>query len=300
MATLIASPITEPRIDWSDFEVTNRRIEAWAIALAENARGRGRIDPEIGRIVKFSIADGYAEYVVFGTRPLQLIHVPESYDISGAHMRGLTLSDVRALVEYDRHIESMFDAHEDYYANLPVGTIVHYDNGFGQFVRCERVEGPKGKRLRELALVGNWDDYDLPRRMPDGSIHFGYHAEGVIEGRQMEPNYGSIWERYDAKGREWSMRGLDNTDHLNEIGKARFAEQRYQAPFDPTTEPAIDLTPPPIEGEALAMAAYVQRMHLIRQAMGDEPQTLDEARAKYAEIRALVVPDYQLPEAATD
>lgn len=296
MATLIASPIPEPRIDWRDLDGTRKRINAWAEAIADHADRASR-DPDhmVGRIVKFQIADGYAEYVIYSVKPLQLVHVPESYDISAAHMRGLKLADVRALVDFDKRWEAMFDAHEDYFANLPVGTIVHYDNGFAQFVRCVRVEGPKGKRLRPIGMIGNWHFFDLPQRRPDGTVTLGYQAEKIAEGDCFEPNYGSIWERYDAERREYSMRGLANTDHLNEIGKARFAELPHQAPFDPTTEPLIDLTPPGLDGDQRAIAAYVKRMQAIAAALILDPQSLDEAREAYAAVRSLVVPDYELP-----
>ena len=295
MATLIASPIPEPRIDWRDLDGTRKRLAAWSKRIAEYSRSETRkSDEAIGRTVKFSIADGYAEYVVYDTSPLHLIHVPESYDISAAHMRGLKLADIRALVEYDKRLEAMFDSHEAYYANLPVGTVVHYDNGFAQFVRCVRVDGPVGKRLRPIALVGNWREYDLPRRNPDGSVYLGSHAKWIAEGECFEPNYGSIWERYDAKGREWSMRGLtpEGNAHLNEIGRARFAELRYQAPFDPTTAEAIDLTPPALDREQEELAVYVQRFQHIASLVNETPRTLDEARATYRIVQALVARDY--------
>lgn len=292
MATEIGSPIDEPKIDWRNIELTQARITRWAERMREFAReATGREDEVIGRIVRFQIADGYAEYVVFDTKPLQLVHVPESYNISDAHMRGLTLKDIRALVNFDKRWASLRDEHEEYFASLPIGTIVHYDEGFGKFVRCVRVEGAKGNRLKPIALVGNWSEYDLPRRSADGSVRYSSGGRLMEPGFTFEPNYGSIWERYDADRRAWSMRGLtaEGTAHLNEIGRARFAEQRYQAPFDPTTAEPIDLTLPEPTDEEKAVAVLARKVNLVREAVGEHPreQTVEAYRAMLDTVIAI-------------
>ena len=302
MATLVKAPVAAPDIDYRSPEKWAAQEQAYIdtlVALATRANKGGIV----GETVRFQIADGYAVYVVWSERPLQLVHVNtgDGYAISGAHMRGLTLADVRALVGQERAWQGIMDEHDAFISGLPLGAIVHYNNGFGQFIRCERVEGERGKRLMPIALIGNWSDYDLPRRNVDGSVTLGYNAERIVNRDPFEPNYSSIWEAKDDKGKAWFMRGL-NPDgsppaHLNEVGRARFAEQRYQKPFDPAAEPPVDLTPPPPpEGEARALAAYVQQLRAIESAIGDTPRTLDEAKAKYAAVRNLVVADYQLPE----
>jgi hypothetical protein len=211
-------------------------------------------------------------------------------------VQGFTTDQIERTKTLKQAFERGMDDHERFYSTLPVGAIVHYDNGFAQFIRCERVEGPKGKRLRPLALIGNWNDHDLPRRRPDGSVQLGFQAEKIANGDCFEPYYGNIWESYDAKRREWSMRGLtaSSTAHLNDIGRARFAEQRYQAPFDPTTAEPIDLTPPGLSAEEQAIAAYVKQLTAIAEVINVNPATLDEAKASYAAVRSLAVPDYQI------
>lgn len=97
--------------------------------------------------------------------------------------------------------------HEDFYDSLAFGEIVHYDDGFGNFVRCEVVTAAnlrKGfdhpcvedgeKCLKELALVGNWRDYDLRSD--------SYHMRGVREARLFKPNASCIWENPDAACRK--------------------------------------------------------------------------------------------------
>lgn len=306
MAKVYRAPIDPPAIEGiRDFKRYDADCKAYIERLSAMARERAgtvAAGSLVGKVVRFQIADGYAQYVVWSERPLQLVHIDvmDGYSISAAHARGLKLADIRAMVASDDVWQGIMDEHDEFYRNLPLGSIVHYDNGFGKFVRAERIEGERGKRLRPIALVGNWDPaMDLPRRNVDGSITLHYYPEKIAKGEPFEPNSGSIWEAMDDKRRAWTMRGLapEGKARLNEIGLARLAEKRYQTPFDPVTAEAIDLTPPPPpEGEARALAAYVQRLRQIEAAIGSTPRTLDEARERYAAVRALVVPDYELPE----
>jgi hypothetical protein len=56
----------------------------------------GRDAPLVGRVVKFQVADGYAEYMVACQKPLQLLHIGtgDYYQIPAAHMRGLIVEDI--------------------------------------------------------------------------------------------------------------------------------------------------------------------------------------------------------------
>ena len=304
MAAIFRAPIDPPEFDFrAGHDVWERQEKEYIAQLAEIARHRGGNDPLIGRVAKFQIADGYAQYMVAKVRPLELWHLAllDGYSISPAHARGLRLADIRANVGFEDAWAKLADDHDSYFASLPIGSIVHYDEGFGKFVRCVRVEGERGHRLKPIALVGNWDAYDLPRRNPDGSVGYSSGGRLMEPGFTFEPNYSSIWERYDAEKREWSMRGLTaaGTAHLNEIGRARFAQKRYQAPFDPTTAEPIDLTLPEATAEEQALAVYAQRLQRIAAAASETPRTLDEARKAYRNVRALVVPDFELPERIT-
>lgn len=104
----------------------------------------------------------------------------------------------RALAMQELFAES-FRKNDDFYNSLALGQIVHYDNGFGNFVRCEvvTVSAPpeslnpydlvNGSRaLKEVALVGAWRDYDLEAN--------SHHMRGVREGRVFRPHFSCIWE----------------------------------------------------------------------------------------------------------
>ena len=112
--------------------------------------------------------------------------------------------------------------HDDFFAGLRVGQIVHYDNGFNQYVRCIVVLGkqqvaethPLGSRLvpmlKGLALVGpGWRDADLPRRWPDGSVSVPFHAQKIKDGEIWRCHASCIVENPDwqrqTKGKPGKM-----------------------------------------------------------------------------------------------
>lgn len=63
-----------------------------------------------GEIIRFQVADGYAQYMVAREKPLWLLHLPihDAWTIPAAHLRGLQLSDVRQQVESGRRLDALF------------------------------------------------------------------------------------------------------------------------------------------------------------------------------------------------
>lgn len=102
--------------------------------------------------------------------------------------------------------EELFDGlrqqTDDFYANLTVGNIYHYENSRGQWVRCEVVKEDTQYVLKPIALVGNWRQYDLPYRRRNGEICYPYHPSMVLakpmSGGEVKttftPNEGCIYE----------------------------------------------------------------------------------------------------------
>lgn len=93
------------------------------------------------------------------------------------------------------------DEHEEFYASLGDHQVVHYHDGFGQYVRCHAVTATedvpgmagikKGDRcLKEVALVGNWRKHNLNPG--------DWHVRGVLEGRLFKPNASNIYENPKA------------------------------------------------------------------------------------------------------
>lgn len=139
----------------------------------------------------------------------------------GGSTRAFRAKDIEAAKAIDKMWADNRRKHGDFYAGLKVGQIVHYFNGFKEFVRCEVVEGTKEdmealaicqaerdrakaeKMLKPIALVGEWREWDL---RPDS-----YHVRGIEEGRPFKPNVTCIYEAEDYAARKRSIdpRGLE-------------------------------------------------------------------------------------------
>ena len=104
--------------------------------------------------------------------------------------------EILASVNYENIFKNIRNDHDRFYASLDEGDIVHYNNGFKNFVRCEVVfdADEQKNQLKPIALVGEWSNHDLPERRANGEIYNGYHAQKIIDGGTFEPNVTCIFE----------------------------------------------------------------------------------------------------------
>lgn len=106
MARLATGSVPGPWEDWSNGMAVQseamKRLQDHANSLPD-----GEV---VGALIKFQVADGYAIYRVEKAKPLTLAHVPfcDGYRIADAHIRGLNLADVKALVAGERRMASLF------------------------------------------------------------------------------------------------------------------------------------------------------------------------------------------------
>lgn len=124
---------------------------------------------------------------------------------------------MQRLAEESRRMNDAF------YDTAVIGAVVHYDNGFDSFVRCEvafglvqgivRDDSPR-KCLKPVALVGRWRDYDLPKMRRDGTVARPYHADAIAKGRLFRPHVSCIYESpsYSKRGRGLDPRELPALD----------------------------------------------------------------------------------------
>jgi len=159
---------------------------------------------------------------------------------------------------------------EDFYASAKLGSIVHYHNGFKQYVRCEVVMGVSKLRgngrtytapekcLKPIALIGEWRAYDLAQRMADGSIHYGYHAKAILTEDFFNPSASNIYEN-------------PGFGHRNE--------------GDPRSMPPVDLSVPEMSQEAEAKAKLEQLRQKIRKVL-EETRDAEEALKLTAQMLA--------------
>lgn len=62
----------------------------------------------VGEIIRFGVADGYAQYMVAGLRPLELIHLDLGDGYHFQYANRLTAADVRQQVEAERKLAELF------------------------------------------------------------------------------------------------------------------------------------------------------------------------------------------------
>jgi hypothetical protein len=109
MATIYYSPqeIPLPIMDWMDMDKYRKDSDIYLSEL--NAfclkRKKGK---NIGEIIKFQIADGYAEYMIASMKPLELIHIPllDAYQLP--YIQNLTTKDVQEKIDQQKKLEVLF------------------------------------------------------------------------------------------------------------------------------------------------------------------------------------------------
>lgn len=100
--------------NWSDIDPKNgTTIEAYRDAtkktierLQEYARQFGK-GPEAGKIIKFTVGDGEAQYVVFSLKPVHLIYMPINGDYNYPYAHRLTASDIRKKIQLSEAIGNL-------------------------------------------------------------------------------------------------------------------------------------------------------------------------------------------------
>jgi len=194
----------------------------------------------VGRYVTHSVADGYAYYkivrVTKTTAVLEWQDIGDGYVVAGWGKKpSVKLSVVLGFLQQRDRQQAFFSKMDDWWKHQTVGAIVHYSNGFGQYVRGVIVVENGEKKMRPTALVGNWKSYDLVTRRVDGSINYGYHAKKIIDGEAMHPSASNMVENPDF----------------------RLSGQH------PSTLPIIDLTPPTMSPQAQKLAD----LQVLRQAV---------------------------------
>lgn len=157
---------------------------------------------KIGTEFRASYADSNALWTVVKKKAndvwlCEIVNEPVEYDgkIFNGDYAGVQKVFLSSEIERSLNISDLFknikDDCEKFYLSLKEGDIVHYHNGFNQFVRCRIT---KNKDLLPIALVGNWRKHDLPKRNFDGQIILPHYARCVINGEAFKPNATNIYE----------------------------------------------------------------------------------------------------------
>jgi hypothetical protein len=113
MADIYSAPeeIKEPKIDFSGgfnrkehLAKEAKYIDDIKAFLAKN----GYKGKNMGKVIRFPVADGYAQYMVISMRPLMLMHLPlgDAYNFQYAHL--LTEKEVNQKVKQQEALDKLF------------------------------------------------------------------------------------------------------------------------------------------------------------------------------------------------
>jgi hypothetical protein len=179
-------------------------------------------------------------------------------DLDYAGTQGaFTTEQITAAVNWSKCIEKSQDDSTTFFDRLKPGSIVHYNNGFAQYVRCQVTVK---HQLLPVALVGDWKEYDLPKRQRDGTIYLGYHAKQIKEGTTFRPHASNVWE--------YNVTKTKNQQPFN------FAKSA-----DPTQMVPVSLEVPNMIPSAALKAAKYQKLNAIQVVLKDndaEPDVIFE------------------------
>jgi len=155
----------------------------------------------VGQTFRSTYADGNPLWRVVkkaGPQAWQCV-IDEYYEIDGktvpcdffGTVKLFSTKEINGSKNFENLWEQLATHCDNFYNTLNTGDIVHYNNGFNEYVRCNVLPD---KRLMPVALVGNWKQWDLPQRRQDGSIYNGYHADCILKQQPFQPNATNIYE----------------------------------------------------------------------------------------------------------
>ena len=138
-----------------------------------------------------SYADANPKWIVRekrgrGTWIAEIIDCP---DYSGTKA-AFTTEQIEGSARWSATINKIQNDSEKFLDSLTPGSFVHYRNS-GNYVRCQVTPD---HQLLPVALVGDWREYDLPRRMPNGDIYYGYHADSIRNKKTFRPHASHLYE----------------------------------------------------------------------------------------------------------
>lgn len=197
----------------------------------------------------------------------------DQFDSYSGVVRYFDRAQLQNKIAMERAWDQAARGQDDFWDRQVVGRVLHYHNGFGQYVRGIVVLQGDKKVLKPKALVGAWDKRDLPHRRPNGEIVYPYHADKVVNGGPdacWQPSEGCVVESDSYRG----------------------PGTRYQH-INPLTAPEIDLSVPDMTPAQEAEARLEQVLDKVRAVINNRYQTSAPAREVLDEIKDLVDPVFQ-------
>ena len=86
----------------------NKAMEQYKVDLKNKLIDMGYNGKNVGEVIKFQVADGYAQYMVISMRPLRLMHLPliDGYSFQYVHL--MTAKEVNEKIEAEKRLKELF------------------------------------------------------------------------------------------------------------------------------------------------------------------------------------------------
>ena len=99
--------IETPKLSFTDFSEYQKECENYLEAIKAECKKNSN-SKNVGEIIKFPVADGYALYMVYSMKPLQLIHIDTMDGWQCEFAELLTPTKVTEMIERDKRIAELF------------------------------------------------------------------------------------------------------------------------------------------------------------------------------------------------
>ena len=110
MAKIFSAPkeVKVPTLDFKDVKNWKANDEKYIQELKNHIQSLGYTGKNVGEVIQFPVADGYAQYMVASMKPLQLIHLPlgDAWDWQYAHL--LTAKEVQEKIDQRKALKALF------------------------------------------------------------------------------------------------------------------------------------------------------------------------------------------------
>ena len=111
MAKIFSAPSSIPLPQWSIKKTRQENMaeeKAYLSQLKDMLVKRKPTQKLVGEIIKFGVADGYAEYMVASMSPLELVHIPLGDAYEFPYVQRLTKKDVEDKIKGQKALEELF------------------------------------------------------------------------------------------------------------------------------------------------------------------------------------------------
>ena len=110
MAKIYSAPkeVKLPTFDWKNIEQYNKDCKQFYVDLKAFIVANGHKGKNVGEVVRYQVADGYAEYMVVSMKPLSLVHIPlgDAYEFGFMHL--MTTDEIEKNLHQQKVMNELF------------------------------------------------------------------------------------------------------------------------------------------------------------------------------------------------